>query len=88
MVPTHVLLAIASAVCFLGLAHAAVNTRRELFQRMTFAMGIVAFALAVVAPGAGIALLGPIYLSRRMSNAPIPATVPELLERYGRRDRA
>jgi ABC-type transport system involved in cytochrome c biogenesis permease subunit len=81
------LLALVSAACFLGLAHAAVNTAREPFRRMTFVMAAVAALLVLVAPAAGVALLGPVLLSRWMGNATIPATVPELLDRYRRSDR-
>jgi hypothetical protein len=82
-----VLLAVASAGCFLALAHAAVTTTRSTFRRGTALMGLVALPLAVVAPAAGVALLAPILFSRRLANAPVPATVPELLERYSRADR-
>jgi hypothetical protein len=81
-VPASLVLAVASASCFLGLAHAAVRTPRAPFRRMTFAMAVVAVLLALVAPAAGIAVLCPVLLSRRLANAMIPATVTELLERY------
>jgi ABC-type transport system involved in cytochrome c biogenesis permease subunit len=80
--PSSVLLAIASAGCFLALAHAAVNTPREPFRRMTSLMAALAVALVVLAPAAGVALLAPVLFSRRLANAPVPATVEELLERY------
>jgi hypothetical protein len=54
---------------------------------MTLVMAAVAALLVVVAPAAGVALLGPVLLSRWMGNATIPATVPELLARYRRSDR-
>ena len=82
-----VLLAVASAGCFLALAHAAVTTTRSTFRRATALMALVALPLAVVAPAAGIALLAPVLFSRRLANAPVPATVPELLERYSQADR-
>ena len=77
-----VLLAVASAGCFLALSHAAVTTTRPTFRRTTALMALVALPLAVLAPPAGIALLAPVLFSRRLANAPVPATVPELLERY------
>jgi hypothetical protein len=80
--PSSVLLAIASAGCFLALAHAAVNTPREPFRRMTSLMAALAVALVVLAPADGIARLAPVLFSRRLANAPVPATVEELLERY------
>ena len=80
--PSSVLLAIASAGCFLALAHAAVNTPRETFRRMTSLMALLAVALLLLAPAAGIALLAPVLFSRRLANGPVPATVEELLERY------
>ena len=79
--PTAVLLAVASAGCFLALAHTAVSTPRAAFRRMTLAMGLVAAALVALAPAAGVALLAPVLLSRRLANAPVPATVDELLQR-------
>lgn len=82
-----VLLAVTSAACFLALAHAAVTTTRSTFRRATSLMALVALPLAVVAPAAGIALLAPVLFSRRLANAPVPATVPELLERYSPADR-
>jgi hypothetical protein len=45
-------------------------------------MATLALLLALVAPAAGLALLAPVVLSRRLANAPVPATVEELLERY------
>ncbi|HUP87254.1 MAG TPA: hypothetical protein VM143_16495 [Acidimicrobiales bacterium] len=84
---SSVLLALASAGCFLALAHAAVTTTRSTFRRATFAMAVTAVPLAVVAPAAGIALLAPVLFSRRLANSAVPATVPELLERSSRADR-
>ena len=81
-VSTAVVLALASATCFLGLAHAAVNTPQAPFRRATSAMAALAAALVLLAPAAGIALLAPVLLSRRLANAPVPATVEELLQRY------
>jgi ABC-type transport system involved in cytochrome c biogenesis permease subunit len=86
MVDAPVLLAVVSAACFLGLAHAAVTTPRTPFRRMTFAMAAVAVGLTMLSPAAGVALLGPVLLSRRLANATIPATVPELLARYSSAD--
>jgi hypothetical protein len=80
--PTSVVLSLASAGCFLALAHAAVTTPRELFRRLTGFMALAALLLVLVAPGAGLAVLAPVLLSRRLANAPVPATVEELLERY------
>lgn len=80
--PTSVLLAVASAGCFLALAHAAVSTRRATFQRVTGFMVIAALLLLVLNPAAGVALLAPVLFSRRLANAPVPATVPELFDRY------
>ena len=84
---SSVLLALASAACFLALAHAAVSTTRATFRWATAAMALLALPLAVIAPAAGIALLAPVLFSRRLANAPVPATVPELLERYTPADR-
>jgi hypothetical protein len=50
-------------------------------------MALTALPLAIVAPAAGIALLAPVLFSRRLANAPVPATVPELLARYSPADR-
>lgn len=85
--PSSVLLAVASAGCFLALAHAAVSTDRATFRRATSAMALLALPLLVITPAAGIALLAPVLFSRRLANAPVPATVPELLERYTPSDR-
>jgi hypothetical protein len=79
---TPILLAVASAGCFLALAHAAVNTPRATFHRVTTAMAVLAVVLVLVSPAAGAALLAPVLFSRRLSNAPVPATVSELLDRY------
>ena len=84
---SSVLLAVASAGCFLALAHAAVTTTRDTFRRATTAMALLALPLAVIAPAAGIALLAPVLFSRRLANAPVPATVPELLAQYSPADR-
>jgi ABC-type enterobactin transport system permease subunit len=84
---SSLLLAVASAGCFLALAHAAVSTTRATFRRVTLAMALTALPLAIVAPAAGIALLAPVLFSRRLANAPVPATVPELLARYSPADR-
>lgn len=84
---SSVILALASAGCFLALAHAAVSTDRATFRRVTGAMAALALPLTIVAPAAGIALLAPVLFSRRLANAPVPATVPELLERYAPADR-
>ena len=78
--PTPVLLAVASAATFLALAHAAVRTPSASFRRGTALMAMVALPLVLVAPAAGIALLAPVLFSRRLANAPIPATVDELLD--------
>jgi ABC-type transport system involved in cytochrome c biogenesis permease subunit len=82
MPSSSVLLAIASAGCFLALAHAAVNTPREQFRRATSLMAALAMPMLLLAPAAGVALLAPVLFSRRLANAPVPATVEELLERY------
>ena len=79
---TSILLAVASAGCFLALAHAAVNTPRDTFLRVTTSMALLAGLLLLVSPAAGAALLAPVLFSRRLSNVPVPATVPELLDRY------
>jgi hypothetical protein len=76
-----VLLAVASAGCFLALAHAAVTTTGSTFRRATALMALVALPLAVLSPAAGVALLAPVLFSRRLANAPVPATVAELLDR-------
>jgi len=80
--PTSVLLAVASAGCFLALAHAAISMPRASFRRMTAAMAVVAVVMAVLEPAAGVALLAPVLFSRRLANVPVPATVNELLDRY------
>lgn len=80
--PTSVVLAVASAGCFLALAHAAVSTPRAPFRRATALMAVSAVAIVLLSPGAGLAVLVPVLLSRRLANAPVPATVEELLERY------
>jgi hypothetical protein len=80
--PTSVVLAVASAGCFLALAYAAVSTPRAPFQRGTAVMAVAALLLVLLSPSAGLALLVPVLLSRRLANAPVPATVEELLERY------
>jgi ABC-type transport system involved in cytochrome c biogenesis permease subunit len=81
-VPLPVVLALASAACFLGLAHAAVTAPLVIFRRCTLAMAVVAVVLVFLSPAAGAALLAPVLFSRRLANASIPATVPELLDRY------
>ena len=80
--PSSVLLAVASAGCFLALAHAAVSTPRATFQRVTGFMAVAALLLLVITPAAGVALLAPVLFSRRLANAPVPANVNELLDRY------
>lgn len=80
--PTSVLLAVASAGCFLALAHAAISMERASFRRMTTAMAVVAVLMTLVDPVAGVALLAPVLFSRRLANVPVPSTVPELLDRY------
>jgi ABC-type transport system involved in cytochrome c biogenesis permease subunit len=80
--PVPVLLAVSSAGCFVALAHAAVSSPRPAFTRVTAAMLAAAALLFLVSPLAGAAMLAPVLLSRRLANAPVPATVPELLERY------
>ena len=79
---TTITLAVASAGCFLALAHAAVQAPRASFERATTAMALLALPLLVLAPAAGAALLAPVLFSRRLANAPVPATVGELLDRY------
>ena len=79
---TPLVLAVVSVGCFLGLAHAAVTSPHRQFRTATLAMASVAGLLAVLAPAAGVSLLAPVLLSRRLANAPIPATVPEFLGRY------
>lgn len=74
-----VVLAVASVGCFLALAHAAVTSSGSTFRRMTSAMAALAVLLLAVSPAAGVALLAPVLLSRRLANAPVPATVDELL---------
>ncbi|HVF31596.1 MAG TPA: hypothetical protein VM933_01055 [Acidimicrobiales bacterium] len=81
-----VVLVLASAACFLALAHAAVHAPRPAFERGTALMAVVAVLLVPLAPAGAAALLGPVLFSRRLANAPVPATVPELLDR-DRRDR-
>jgi ABC-type transport system involved in cytochrome c biogenesis permease subunit len=76
-----VVLAVASVGCFLALAHAAITPSASTFRRMTGAMAAVAVVLVAVSPAAGVALLAPVLLSRRLANAPVPATVDELLGR-------
>lgn len=73
-----VVLAVAAVGCFLALAHAAVTTSGPAFRRTTGAMAALAILLIVVSPAAGVALLAPVLLSRRLANAPVPANVDEL----------
>lgn len=77
-----VVLALASAACFLGLAHAAVSTSRVPFRRMTALLAATAGAITLLSPAAGVALLAPVLFSRRLATVAVPATVPELLDRY------
>jgi hypothetical protein len=77
--PSSVVLAVASAGCFLALAHAAVTTSGPTFRRTSRVMAAIAIVLLAVSPAAGVALLAPVLLSRRLANAPVPATVDELL---------
>ncbi|HEX7166575.1 MAG TPA: hypothetical protein VF230_06315 [Acidimicrobiales bacterium] len=74
-----------SAACFLALARAAVRTPHDVFRVMSLAMAASAGIVMLVSPAAGAALLAPVFLSRRMANQPVPATVPALLDRYPRR---
>ena len=74
--PSSVLLALASAGCFLALAHAAVTTPRSTFRRATGAMALLALPLLILEPAAGIALLAPVLFSRRLANAPGPRHRP------------
>jgi ABC-type transport system involved in cytochrome c biogenesis permease subunit len=80
--PGPVVLAVASAACFLGLAHMAVTTPLTQFRRMTAAMAAFGVLIALVAPASGVALLAPVLLSRRLGGPRVPSTVPELLDRY------
>jgi ABC-type transport system involved in cytochrome c biogenesis permease subunit len=66
-VPLPVVLAVASAACFLGLAHAAVTTPRLTFQRATSAMAALALVLIFLSPAAGAAILAPVLFSRRLA---------------------
>jgi hypothetical protein len=75
-------LAVMSIGVFLGLAHAAVTTPRLAFRRMTVGMAAASFVVVLLSPAAGVALLAPVLLSRRLANAPVPKTVGELLDRY------
>ena len=77
--PNLVVLALASAACFLGLAKAAVSTPREVFHRSTLLMAAATLPILAVAPAAGAALLAPVLFSRKLANAAVPATVSELL---------
>jgi hypothetical protein len=85
-VPTPLVLAVASAACFLALARAAVTTPHLAFRRMTLLMALAALPLVAVAPAAGVALLAPVLFSRKLANAPVPGTVPELLALADRQD--
>lgn len=76
-----ILLALVSAAAFLGLAHAAVSSDRAQFLLANNLMAMVALLLVLLAPAAGVALLAPVLLSRRLAAAPVPATVDELLAR-------
>lgn len=80
--PGPVVLAVASAACFLGLAHMAVTTPLAPFRRMTTAMAVFGVLIALAAPAAGVAVLAPVMLSRRLGGPSVPSTVPELLDRY------
>jgi hypothetical protein len=79
--PIPVVLAVASAACFLALAHASVRTPHEVFRRCTSAMALASLPLLLVSPAACLALLAPVLFSRRLANVPVPTTVDELLER-------
>lgn len=80
--PDPVVLAVASAACFLGLAHMAVSTPNATFRRMTTAMTVFGVLITLVAPVPGVALLAPVLFSRRLGGPSVPADVPELLDRY------
>ena len=84
--PTPLVLAVASAACFLALARAAVTTPRLAFRRMTALMALAALPLVLLAPAAGVALLAPVLFSRKLASAPMPATVAELLALSDRED--
>lgn len=79
-----IVLALVSAGAFVGLAHAAVATDRRTFLRATAAMAAVAVLLVLVSPAGGAAILAPVLFSRMLVNAPVPATVDELLARATR----
>ena len=74
--------AVSSAGLFLGLARVAVTTPVDVFRRVTAVMATVAGLLVLLSPLAGVALVGAVLLSRALAVEPVPATVPELLERY------
>ena len=79
--PSPLLLALASAACFLALAYAAVKTPATPFLRLTAGMAAAASLLVLISPAAAAALVAPVLLSRRLAVQPIPATVDELLRR-------
>ena len=82
--PTIVFLALVSAFTFLGLARMAVITPRVPFLRVTRAMAVISFAIALIDPASGVALLPPVLLSRRLAAMPTPDTVEDLLARTTR----
>ena len=45
-------------------------------------MDVFAVLLVAISPAPRVALLAPVLFSRRLANAPVPATVTELLDRY------
>ena len=81
-VPDPIVLAVASAACFLGLAHMAVSTPYETFRRMTTAMTVFGLLITLIAPVAGVAMLAPVLFSRRLGGPSVPSNVPDLLDRY------
>lgn len=79
-----IVLALASVVCFFGLAHMVVTTPPAVFRAATRVMMGVSLLLALVAPTAGIALFAPVVFARRLSGPFVPATVPARIVRRHR----
>lgn len=81
--PEPVLLAIVSAMLFVALMHMAVQTEYRPFRQATGIMALAGAIVTALAPMAGLAIVGPVLLARRLVERPyVPETVNELLDRY------
>lgn len=74
--PAPIVLAVCAAACFLGLAHAAVTMPERPFRIITVTAIVFGAVLALVSPGAGLAVVAPAVFARRLAAPRIPATVP------------